>query len=188
MKHQKKMSERMKVQVLKCLLCAAMAAMPVASFSQIGDALKDVYPEVEKSYMKSLNGNWKLQVVQGIDDEDKSVFMNPDYDDTSWKEIPVPGNWEIYGFSKAHYESPDSLTGYYRTTFSVPSQWKGRRIVIRLDGVLRAYTLYVNGKEVGSWNASYNTCLFDITPYLRKKGIQTLALRVVSRFKGYEFD
>lgn len=102
--------------------------------------------------------------------------------------IPVPGNWEIFGFNEPRYYRPDSLTGYYRTTFTVPQTWKGKRVILRLDGVLRAYTLYINGHEAGHWESSYNTCLFDITPYLGKKGPQTLAMRVVSKFKGWEFD
>jgi len=155
--------------------------------AQMGDAFKGVWPVTDKSVMKSLNGEWQLKVVKGITD-DKTVPAP----DNSWGKILVPGCWEIYGFCKAKYDYPDSLTGYYRTSFTVPTTWKGQQVIIRLDGVLRGYDLWLNDQLVGTWESGYNTCLFDLTPYLTKKAFkgepQQLAMRVYSQFKGYEFD
>ena len=144
---------------------------------------KGVWPVTDPAMMKSLNGEWQLKVVKGIDD-DKAVPAA----DATWGRIPVPGCWESCGFCEPKYDYPDSLTGYYRTEFTVPSEWRGQQVYIRLDGVLRGYDLWLNDQLVGSWQSAYNTCLFDLTPYLRKKGPQQLALRVYTRFKGYEFD
>lgn len=155
--------------------------------AQIGDAIKGIWPVTDKSMMQSLNGEWQLKVVKGVTD-DKSVPSA----DASWRKIPVPGCWEAYGFCEPRYSFPDSLTGYYRTAFTVPSEWKGQRVIIRFDGVLRGYDLWLNDQLVGSWEQAYNTCLFDLTPYLTKKAfkgeIQQLSMRVYSRFKGHEFD
>ncbi|MCI6617800.1 MAG: DUF4981 domain-containing protein [Prevotella sp.] len=156
--------------------------------AQLMDAFKGIYPGIALSRQMSLNGTWKLQVIRGISHADGTAFARPDFDDSAWKTIPVPGNWDVHGFCEPRYVEPDSLTGYYRTAFEVPQHWRRDRIILRLDGVLRAYTLYVNGREAGRWESSYNTCLFDITPFLTKNGPQTLALRVVSRFKGFDFD
>jgi len=168
------------------------------AFAQVGDAFKGFWPVTDKAVMKSLNGEWQLKVVKGIID-DKTVPAA----DASWGKIPVPGCWERlrvgdgtsgmpYGFSEPKYDYPDSLTGYYRTAFTVPEEWKGQQVVIRLDGVLRGYDLWLNNQYVGAWESGYNTCLFDLTPYLTKKAFkgepQQLAMRVYSQFKGYEFD
>ena len=81
------------------------------------------------------------------------------------------------------------MTGYYGTTFHVPEAWKGQRIVLRFDGVLYGYDLWINNKQVGSWRSGYNTALFDITPYLNKKATeQQLAMRVISVFPASDFD
>lgn len=41
----------------------------------------------------------------------------------------------------------------------------------------------------GSWRSGYNTAIFDITPYLnRKSQRQKLAMRVISQFRGSDFD
>jgi len=151
--------------------------------AETGDALKGVWPVTDKAMMRSLNGQWLLKVVSGIND--KKEVPEPD---ATWGKIPVPGCWESHGFCKPKYDYPDSLTGYYRTAFEVPREWKGLQVFIRLDGVLRGYNLWLNGQLVGTWESAYNTCIFDLTPYLRKKGPQQLALRVYTRFKGYEFD
>jgi len=146
-----------------------------------------VWPVTDLAMKRNLNGEWRLKVVDGITDNQ----VVPPLDET-WRTIPVPGSWEPYGFSKPKYDYPDSLTGYYRTTFSLPKEWKGQQVWIRLDGVLRGYDLWLNDNYVGTWESAYNTRLFDLTPYLTKKAFkgepQQLAMRVYSQFKGYEFD
>ena len=148
------------------------------------DAFKGIWPVTDPAKRKSLNGEWQL-AVNGKEGT-----------------VGVPGCWERLTtdistgkadrFSQPKYDYPDSLTGVYRTAFTVPADWKGQQVVIRLDGVLRGYELLLNGQSVGSWESAYNTCLFDLTPYLTKKAFkgepQQLTLRVYSHFKGYEFD
>lgn len=150
----------------------------------VADAFGGILPVTDRQMMRSLNGTWKLKVVEGIKDD-----MSVPQEDGSWGTIPVPGCWEVYGFCKPAYDKTDPLTGYYRTAFEVPQEWKGQRIVLRFDGVLYGYDLWINGKHAGSWRSGYNTALFDITPFLnRKSARQELAMRVVSRFPGSDFD
>ena len=94
----------------------------------------------------------------------------------------------VYGFCKPSYDSAKPMTGYYRTAFTVPAAWRGQRIAIRFDGVLYGYDLWINGKAAGSWRSGYNTAIFDITDYLKVQGDQQLALRVISQFRGSDFD
>ena len=162
----------------------ALALLAAGAKAQVKDAFNGILPVTDPKMEMSLNGEWQLKVVEGIT-SDKQV---PASDDT-WREIPVPGCWEAYGFCKPKYDSASALTGYYRTTFSIPEAWKGQHIVIRFDGVLYGYDLWINDKAVGSWRSGYNTAMFDITPYLnRKNQQQDIALRVVSQFPGSDFD
>ena len=152
--------------------------------AQINDAFQGILPVTDPQMMRSLNGEWHLKVIKGIT-EDITV---PVTDDT-WGTIPVPGCWESYGFCKPSYDKALPLTGYYRTTFNVPDTWKGLRIVLRFDGILYGYDLWINGQAAGSWRSGYNTALFDITPYLNKKAEQQeLSMRVISQFRGSDFD
>ena len=151
--------------------------------AQVVDAFQGILPVTDPQMKLSLNGEWSLKVVDGITDN-KSVPAV----DGSWGRIPVPGCWEAYGFCKPSYDKALPLTGYYRTTFTVPAAWKGQRIAIRFDGVLYGYDLWINGKAAGSWRSGYNTAIFDITDYLKVQGDQQLALRVISQFRGSDFD
>ena len=151
---------------------------------QADDAFHGILPVTDRTMMRSLNGKWALKVIEGTADTDEVPAQ-----DGSWGKIPVPGCWEAYGYCKPSYDKANPLTGYYRTTFSVPTEWKGKRIVLRLDGVLYGYDLWINGKKAGSWRSGYNTALFDITPYINKKnGEQELAMKVITRFPGSDFD
>ena len=151
---------------------------------QADDAFHGILPVTDHTMTRSLNGEWALKVIEGTADTDEVPAQ-----DGSWGKIPVPGCWEAYGYCKPSYDKANPLTGYYRTTFSVPTEWKGKRIVLRLDGVLYGYDLWINGKKAGSWRSGYNTALFDITPYINKKrGSQELAMKVITRFPGSDFD
>lgn len=130
---------------MKKILLILLGFVSLTATAQVGDAFKGVWPVTDKAVMKSLNGEWQLKVIKGIN---SNRVVPPT--DASWRTIPVPGNWEQYGFCKPRYSFPDSLTGYYRTAFTVPAEWKGQQVVIRLDGVLRGYDLWLNGQLVGS--------------------------------------
>jgi len=155
--------------------------------AQILDAFKGVKPVSDPALIKSLNGNWKFQFLKGLDWSAYSDFYAPQYIDNNWDVIPVPGNWDTLGYTEPRYASPDSLTGLYRTTFTVPDTWVNQHVFLRFDGVLRGYDFWVNGQYAGKWESAHNTCLFDITSYL-KKGDNQLAVRVYTRFKGFDFD
>ena len=169
----------------KTLATLCLAVMALCARAEVVDALSGVWPVTDASMKKSLNGMWNLKVVEGITGEAAAV---PPVD-ASWRTIPVPGCWEAYGFCKPHYDRAAPLTGWYQTTFSVPRQWKGQRVILRFDGVLYAYDVWVNGQKAGSWASAYNTAQFDITPYINKKAErQQLTMRVVTQAKGSDFD
>lgn len=165
-------------------LSLALRFSTMSANAQVVDAFQGILPVTDPAMMVSLNGNWKLKVVEGVDDKKREVPP----EDASWSDIPVPGCWEAYGFCKPSYDKALPLTGYYRTAFSIPESWNGQRIVLRFDGVLYGYDLWINGRQAGAWRSGYNTALFDITPYIIRNRRQELALRVISRFPGSDFD
>ena len=183
--------ERIVLARLICLIVISLTSylLPLTSTAQIVDAFQGILPVTDTAMKRSLNGVWRLKVVDGIDNREAAV---PDEDET-WGTIPVPGCWEAYGFCKPSYDKALPLTGYYRTAFTVPEAWRGMRIVLRFDGVLYGYDLWVNGKKAGLWRSGYNTALFDITDCLspltsHHSPLQQLAMRVISQFPGSDFD
>uniref|UniRef100_UPI003216B398 glycoside hydrolase family 2 TIM barrel-domain containing protein n=1 Tax=uncultured Draconibacterium sp. TaxID=1573823 RepID=UPI003216B398 len=63
-------------------------------------------------YYKTLSGTWKFNWVRKPADR-PADFYKPDYDVSSWDEIPVPANWELEGYGipiyvNHQYEFSDS--------------------------------------------------------------------------------
>jgi len=55
---------------------------------------------------------------------------------------------------------------WYRRTFTVPSNWSGRRVQLNFDAVDWQTTVYVNGAQVGLHEGGYDAFSFDITDRL----------------------
>ncbi len=168
----------------KRLTIVLLLALSLCSQAQVKDAFSGILPVTDRTQAQSLNGTWQLKVIEGISDK-----ADVPQADATWGTIPVPGCWEAYGFCKPSYDHAAALTGYYRMAFTLPDTWRGQRVAIRFDGVLYGYDLFLNGRFVGSWRSGYDTAVFDLTPYLdRKASRQQLAMRVISQFRGSDFD
>lgn len=141
-------------------------------------------------WYKSLNGNWKFHYTDKPETRPTN-FHTPNFDDSKWKFIPVPGNWELNGFGIPIYtniiypfpKNPPFINhqfapvGTYRTNFSIPDNWENKEVIIHFGSVTGAMYLYINGKEVGFSKASKLPAEFNITQYL-KKGNNVLAAQV----------
>ena len=174
-------------------LPARTYAMPLASEK---DALMDAL-EPETPWKKSLNGLWKISWA-GRPQDRVQDFWKADFDDSAWLTIDVPSCVEMRGFGSPGYvnvryphkmEWPKILdrdTGKpdynpvtsYRTRFSVPADWTGRRVILRFDGVYSAYYVWLNGRRVGYAEDSKLPSEFDVTDYLGKSGENVLAVEV----------
>lgn len=69
---------------------------------------------------------------------------------------------------------------WYRRSFRVPAEMKGRRILIRFGAVDHEATVYVNGCAIGSHRGGYTPFALDATDYLTD-GENDLCIRVVDR-------
>lgn len=151
----------------------------------------NVYPSSDPSYTRSLSGDWFFKYVPGTDPGADGDFVTPSFDVSRWNTIPVPANWELKGFAEPMYadDLKDGL-GLYRRTFEVPASWNGRRTFLRFEGVAFGYEVWVNGRKAGESRASaFNRHTFDVTDCLvRGDAVNTVAVRVVTRPHGYEFD
>ena len=142
------------------------------------------------SRFKTLNGKWKFTWAP-VPEKAPVDFYKSDYQDGSWDEINVPGNWELQGYGTAIYTNvvypypvnppflpkDDNPTGCYRTEFEIPNDWEDMQITLHFGGVTSAFYLWINGQKVGYSQGSRLPAEFDITPYL-KKGKNSLAVKV----------
>ncbi len=163
---------------------------------------------LESPWCKLLNGNWKFHHT-GNPSGKPAGFEAPAFDDSTWKEIPVPSNWQMHGYGAPLYtnitypfaknpptvmgEPPQHFTnfpienrnqvGSYRHKFTLPENWAGRRTFVVFGAVDSAFYLWINGKKVGYSQDSRTPAEFDITPYLQS-GENLLATEVYQYSDG----
>ena len=105
-------------------------------------------------------------------------------DKINWQDVTVPHDWAIDGpFDKkwdlqvvAIKENGEDVAteksgrsgalpwigkGYYRTTFTVPEEYKHAELVF--DGAMADAHVYVNGREAGHWAYGYNAFIVDVS-------------------------
>jgi len=133
---------------------------------------------------QSLNGYWKFNWVERPDDRPTNFYL-PEYDDSHWKEIAVPSNWEFQGYGVPIYvnipyewtrtpnppEIPHDYNpvGSYRQHFNIPETWSDKQVIIHFDGVKSAFYLWINGKKVGYSQDSKTPAEFNITDYVKPR-------------------
>ncbi|TAJ12060.1 hypothetical protein DMA11_14335 [Marinilabiliaceae bacterium JC017] len=137
----------------------------------------------------SLNGKWKLKVINNTEEVLISQFYEPAFNDSSWQSINVPSNWEMHGFEKAQYYFPKTdIVGLYRKKITVPADWTKRHVYIHFEGVSFGHVLYVNGKLVGQCNQAFLPVQYDITPFLQDDGENLIAVKVFKDHRESRFD
>ncbi|MBK7438292.1 MAG: hypothetical protein IPI77_16190 [Saprospiraceae bacterium] len=67
--------------------------------------------------------------------------------------------------------------GTYRRSFTVPSTWTGREVILHFGSVTGAMYLYINGQEVGFSKVSKSPAEFDISKYIHA-GTNQVAIRI----------
>lgn len=142
-------------------------------------------------FYQSLNGPWKFHWVKNPATRPVD-FYKPEYFVGNWADIQVPGNWERQGYGTAIYVNEDyefgkgnppfvpveeNEVGSYRRTFTIPADWKDRRVVLCFEGVISFYYVWVNGELLGYNQGSKTAAEWDITDKL-KDGENTVALEV----------
>ncbi len=136
----------------------------------------------------SLNGIWSFKYFPGSDIGEDSLFYRAGFDISGWENIIVPGHWDLQGFAEPSYPAPKESTGLYRTTFTLPDEWNEGQVIIRFEGVLYAYDVYVNGNYAGSWSSSFNAQDFNITDLVIPGEENILAVKVITRPPTFGYD
>ena len=138
----------------------------------------------------SLDGTWKFLFSKN-NEECPTDFYKMGYNTKRWKDIQVPGSWELQGFDSPiytdvaypfpanppHVPTDYNPVGAYVREFTVPAHWKGMDIFLDFEGVESAFYCWVNGELAGYSEDSRLPAHFNITPFL-KTGKNKLAVKV----------
>ena len=161
------------------------ADLPAADFT----GMRHIYPKRDRLFTTSLDGTWAFKLVNGLTTPGELKGWNElGYDTREWDDIQVPGNWETQGLKSPQYGNQiDEMSGLYVRNFRWNYRWEGQRVILRFDGVLFGYEVWLNGKYVGRWGSAYNMAQWDVTDKL-VKGRNTIAVKVITRSHGWLFD
>lgn len=146
-------------------------------------------------HVRTFKNGWKFSRI------DNAASAQVGYDDSKWQSVTVPHDWAIYGPFDANNDRqkvaieqdgqkeamshagrtgglPFVGAGWYRLEFDSPEFTDGRRATLLFDGAMSHARMWLNGHEVGYWPYGYNSFYFDVTPYMKKGEVNTLAVRL----------
>lgn len=180
----------MKKTLLAC--CAlALTLGAQAQWKPVGDKIKTPWaeqvnpanvlpeyprPQLERGDWQNLNGEWEY-AIKPAGDVEPATFDG---------KILVPFAVES-SLSGVQKEVGENNELWYKRTFSVPSAWKNKDIVLNFGAVDWKADVFVNDILIGSHKGGFTPFSFNITPYLTGKSNQKLVVRVWDPSdKGYQ--
>ena len=180
-------------------LPARAISIPCESPTLALDILRMKRPKDASRWVISLNGEWffRFKSATAVDWEKAGKIQVPgcwqlqgEYDPPLYANVQYPIEKDAPRVTKApadktwtceKYRNP---VGLYSTTFKRPWSWWFRRTIIHFGGVSSAFRLRVNGQEVGYSEDSRLPAEFDLTPYLKVFGENTLEVEVYKHCDG----
>ena len=150
-----------------------------------------------------MNGTWLFKLEHGTSPAVNGVlpestdaaaggFAAVDANDKDWKNIPVPANWEIEGFSRPTFQdrgnnAADDI-GLYRRWVDVPGKFAGQQVLWHFDGVYDGAEVFVNGRRVGYHESGFTAFDIDVTAALQPGKRNLFAVRVYKKTPSGNMD
>ena len=166
---------------------------PLSSWRSEQDAMLDK----PSTATLSLDGQWKFTLFASPMDVTDAWYQPENASLVDFKQIEVPGNWQLQGYDKPIYTNvkypfpctppitpAENPTGCYLRSFTLPEQWLSEETIsVVFDGVDSAFYLWCNGHWVGYSQDSRLAAEFDLTPFL-KSGENQIAVMVLRLCDG----
>lgn len=124
-------------------------------------------PQLVRQEWMNLNGLWDY-AIRPAGQAIPSTFDGPVL-------VPFAVESSLSGVQKT--VGPDNEL-WYRRSFSVPSAWKGKQVVLHFGAVDWQSDVWINGVHVASHRGGYTPFSINLTPWLLGKGDQQLVVRV----------
>ena len=149
----------------------------------------------------AMTGTWRFKLdhgkssaVRGELPAESAVpdFASPDASDAEWKNILVPANWEIEGFSIPTYQertrNPSTDIGLYRRWVDVPASFANHRVLWHFDGAYNGAEVFVNGQRCGYHESGFTAFDIDVTKALKPGQRNLMAVRLYKNTSSASLD
>jgi len=125
----------------------------------------------------TLNGTWRFKTDPNNVGESEEWFragLTPE----GWDSMEVPGNWDLHN-EYAHFAGK----GWYTKTFTLPTDWNAKSMILHFEAVYHDCTFWLNGKKLGENNTGFLPFEFEVTELLRHGQENTLTVCADNTFK-----
>ena len=146
---------------------SAAALRPLQDYDVPLAALKKIAAEGGPEY-----GNWVMPWYDEYDIGLKQQWYAPDYNDSEWKQVTIPGAFADLGVPVT------PAVAWFRKEIDLPDPLPAGRAVIFLGIIQRMDTVYINGHDVGGSAWVENPRVYFIRPGVLKPGKNIIAIRV----------
>jgi beta-galactosidase len=116
---------------------------------------------------------------------DVEAAEKSDFDDAKWRILDLPHDWSIELPFDSKIPSGNGVgylpggIGWYRKTFTIPEESRGKLVLVDFDGVYMDSKVWINGHLLGNQPYGYTSFRYDLTPYLSIGGDKNvLSVRV----------
>ncbi|MHA8059832.1 glycoside hydrolase family 2 protein [Aquirufa beregesia] len=124
-------------------------------------------PQMVRDQWQNLNGLWDYAII------DKGSNIPSQFDGKIL--VPFAVESSLSGVQKT---VGDQKELWYHRTFTVPSTWKSKNVILHFGAVDWKADVWVNDIKVGSHQGGYTPFSFDITAFLQKDKAQKVVVKV----------
>ena len=115
------------------------------------------------------------EALEGLEaamaDKGEGVWESPDFDDSDWKTMEMPGTWRENGLDVRG-------TVWMRKDFEIPESMDGRHAKLSMGTLMHNDRVYVNGIFVGSTGYEFPPRRYHIPAGVLRKGRNTIVVRL----------
>ncbi|HSY16796.1 MAG TPA: glycoside hydrolase family 2 TIM barrel-domain containing protein [Candidatus Acidoferrales bacterium] len=137
------------------------------------------------------NSGWEMIEAPRLKDTNIAALSGPGVDTREWYDATVPGTAlttlvdqgvypdPYYGLN--NLEIPENLSRqdyWYRTEFTVPKTFAGRKLSLNFNGINYYAEIWVNGNYLGHVTGAFIRGKFDVTPFIKPDGTNVLAVMI----------
>lgn len=167
------------------LINSALGGSPAESW--ISEESVKKFPDYYQEYLKYKDGKLEVQ----IDQNDKKVsndwyklanntdlglknnWSNPEFNDSDWKTMNVPGYWADNQLGNVNG------VVWFKKEFSIPKVKENTAKLI-LGRIVDADSVYVNGQFVGTTSYQYPPRTYSFNANILKEGKNEIAVRIIN--------
>lgn len=128
--------------------------------------------------------NFNAQWLVHIGDVAEAAAVN--YDDSHWQPVTLPRAINENEAFRLDIHQLSDTVAWYRKHFTLPTEAKGRKVIIEFEGARQGVDCYVNGTLVGTHENGVMAFGFDISEAVKAGKDNVIAVRVDNDWNYHE--